>query len=238
MPEEAPGKILVVDDDRATCQFVSDILKSKGYRTVTASNGKEALDVVRQNMLSGVITDLTMPEMGGMDFLRHLNRLLPDVPVVVMTGKEKIKNAEEAVRQGARNYILKPFSANSVLETLKAAKSKASSIRCSFCGCHQDEVKRLVAGQKRGVFICDRCIELCSELIKEAGTAEETAASESHLMVDFDRLRENVRRSADAVMNNRLTASHLLTDVYTLLEFLGKMRPALLNAQTNGVQEE
>ena len=102
-------------------------------------------------------------------------------------------------------------------------------IQCSFCNRTQDEVKRLVAGQKPEVFICNNCVELCSELLDEEKTSTKSikSASEAKLLDDIRELRENVRQSINAVMGNRLTASHLISDVETLLDYVGRLEAIL-----------
>lgn len=101
---------------------------------------------------------------------------------------------------------------------------------CSFCGRNQDVVKRLVAGQQKGVFICNDCVELCAGLINDAGISVKSIAdkSEAELLANIGILKDNVRQSINAVMENRATASHLISDVNMLLEYLGKLEAMLL----------
>ena len=105
--------------------------------------------------------------------------------------------------------------------------------RCSFCGRTQDEVKRLVAGQDPGVFICNNCVELCTELLNEEKLSRESieAASEDELLANVDKIKGLVRESIHNIMTNRVTASHLISDVYVLLEYVDKLKAILLNSR-------
>jgi len=101
---------------------------------------------------------------------------------------------------------------------------------CSFCGRSQDEVKRLVSGQQPDAFICNDCVELCADLLDEVGLSTKSIATktEAKMLDNIRELKENVRQSTNAVMENRLTASHLASDVYVLLEYLDKLEAMLL----------
>jgi putative nucleotidyltransferase with HDIG domain len=101
--------ILVVDDEEAIREVVSTMLESKGYRCATAHNGRAAQEQVKRQTPDLVLSDMIMPEMGGIQLLEWLRQHDPDVPVIMVTAVHDISTALEAIRRGAYDYILKPF---------------------------------------------------------------------------------------------------------------------------------
>ena len=112
---------------------------------------------------------------------------------------------------------------------------KDQPFRCAFCDRTQEEVKRLVASRQPGVFICNNCVELCADLLDEQGLSAESiaSASEAKLMSDIQELKENVRQSISAIMENRLATSHLISDVEALLEYVGKLEAILGDSRSD-----
>lgn len=119
------AKILVVDDQRLTCEQLKMILEKEGHQVHTASDGREALEQLAEGVFSLVITDLKMPGMGGMELLKQLKRQYPEVSSVVMTAKGSIDTAVEAMKLGANDYLTKPFGAEEIsLVTAKALERR------------------------------------------------------------------------------------------------------------------
>jgi two-component system response regulator AtoC len=119
MPEQISDRILVVDDEPLICDLLYDSLRSKGYTVVTASNGQEALDILQRNIVAGVVTDVKMPKMNGVALLRRIRELFPSIPVVVITAYGTVSGAVEMIKQGATDYIPKPFSVASLHEVIE-----------------------------------------------------------------------------------------------------------------------
>ncbi len=107
--QEIRYKILVVDDDQITRDFLLGLLAMKGHHCENAGNGVEALEKMRFEAFDAVITDIVMPEMGGIILTQQLSRLHPDLPILIMTAFHDRYGKEEAIRAGARNFLLKPF---------------------------------------------------------------------------------------------------------------------------------
>jgi response regulator RpfG family c-di-GMP phosphodiesterase len=104
------GKVLIVDDDPMVRDVLSDILTNIcGFSTNVAVNGVEGVAMINSNDYDIVFTDLTMPKMGGMDLLRETRKTNPSVPVVVITGFSTMDNAVSAMREGAKDFVTKPF---------------------------------------------------------------------------------------------------------------------------------
>jgi DNA-binding NtrC family response regulator len=113
--------ILVVDDEPDMRDALTAALRREGLCISTAANGIEALEKVQAQAFDLIITDVRMPRMGGLALLQELKRTVATIPVVMMTGYGRIEDAVEAMKAGAFDYLLKPFS----LEDLKAVVTKA-----------------------------------------------------------------------------------------------------------------
>ncbi|MFH1655498.1 MAG: sigma-54 dependent transcriptional regulator [Candidatus Omnitrophota bacterium] len=112
MPHSASvnGKhILVVDDEPLVRRSLSEFLTLQGYTVSNASNGKEALDLLKSYTANIVISDIKMSKMSGLELLKRLKTDYPDIPVIMITGYGSIENAVEAIKQGAYDYITKPI---------------------------------------------------------------------------------------------------------------------------------
>lgn len=101
-------KILLVDDEENARSALARILTREGYHVFTAGNGYEALDQLINAPVELVITDINMPEMNGMSFLRELNRLYPGMNVIMITAYGEVESYIEAMNLGAFEYINKP----------------------------------------------------------------------------------------------------------------------------------
>jgi DNA-binding response OmpR family regulator len=108
-------KVLIVDDDAKMREGLDEILGGAGYDTATAGNGEEALRRIREENLNLVITDLMMPGMNGMEVLREIKKLSPSTKVIMITAFGTIDSAVEAMKQGASDYLVKPFGAEDVI---------------------------------------------------------------------------------------------------------------------------
>jgi DNA-binding NtrC family response regulator len=103
------GTILVVDDDRDIREVVSDRLDALGYRVLSAGNGREAVELLDKQNPQLVLLDIEMPEMNGLEVLKEIRKRGRDVTVVMITAYGTIERAVEAMKQGAYDFIPKPF---------------------------------------------------------------------------------------------------------------------------------
>jgi two-component system KDP operon response regulator KdpE len=123
---DGKGNILVVDDEPQITRVLKTTLSSHGYSVRAASDGDEALQIMKEWNPDLVITDLRMPNMDGLDLCRHVRRS-SRVPIIVLSvkGEERIK--VEALDAGADDYITKPFSINELLARVRAALRRAAA---------------------------------------------------------------------------------------------------------------
>lgn len=121
MNEPQRACVLVVDDQSDMAAVIADALVDHGYTAFAAYSGHEALEVLRSEHVDAVITDLTMPKIGGLEVLRASQRLDPSRPVILMTGLGTMDSALRAVEVGAYQYMLKPFRMDSLMQVLRTA---------------------------------------------------------------------------------------------------------------------
>ena len=117
-------RILVVDDEENARVALSKILTHDGYEVSSAGNGLEALNFLRSNDVELIITDLNMPEMNGLMFLRELNRSYPTSKVIMITAYGEVESYLEAITLGAFEYINKPVK----YDDLKKVIDKISNV--------------------------------------------------------------------------------------------------------------
>ncbi len=108
-------KILVVDDERGLREGCRRILESEGYSVDPANNGQEGLELLQKNSYDLILVDLIMPVMGGLELMKEVNKLNHDIIMIVITGFATIETAVDAMKQGAYDYIPKPFSPDQLL---------------------------------------------------------------------------------------------------------------------------
>ena len=121
-------RILVVDDEENARTTLLRILKREGFEVASAGNGLEALDFLRKQKVDIVITDINMPEMSGMAFLRELNKTYPGTNVIMITAYGEIESYIEAMNLGAFEYINKPFRIDELKETIYKITSNPKSL--------------------------------------------------------------------------------------------------------------
>ena len=118
--------ILVVDDEPMVLDLFQKILSRERYTLLTASNGKEALELVCKKRPDLVILDLKMPDMSGIETLRRINRRNENPEVIIITGYGSMETAKAAMRLGAYDYITKPFDIDYIRALIEDALSAAS----------------------------------------------------------------------------------------------------------------
>jgi DNA-binding NtrC family response regulator len=116
--------ILVVDNGETMRETLLKILQREGYSVLTAKDGQAALEVLQENKVNLIISDVCMPRMDGNKLLKQAKAVLPDVEIILMTGHGKMEMGLEALKEGAFDFIQKPFTKWALNKTVKQALEK------------------------------------------------------------------------------------------------------------------
>ncbi len=119
MPQRS--QILLVDDELESCKALALLLGQSGYRVKTCHSGEQALSLIKKQLFDLIISDLFLPGISGIDILKQVKEESPDTCVILITGNASTETAVEAMREGALDYITKPFN----IERLKIQVTKA-----------------------------------------------------------------------------------------------------------------
>lgn len=114
-------KILVIDDDHNVQSSISEILRQSEYLPISAKNGEEAIPLFTREIPDTVLLDINMPGINGMEVLKKLKDIDPDIPIIMITAYGSISTAVEALKDGAYDFITKPADINKLLITIKNA---------------------------------------------------------------------------------------------------------------------
>ena len=123
--------ILVADDERDIVEIVCELLKEAGYLTVDANDGKQALKQVALHHPDGIVLDIKMPELDGLEVIRRLksDALSQKIPVIVLTATQVIQESkEEFFRLGVFAVIAKPFEPDLLVDTVERAVPKGKKL--------------------------------------------------------------------------------------------------------------
>lgn len=185
--------ILIVDDEKNLRKTLAEILRKRGYETLEAADGTEALDILREHVPALIFSDWKMPKLGGEGFLRQMrdDPRLESVPVIVITAFGSSHSAIEAVRLGAYDFVTKPFDLEEIALTAKRALAHASlnrelsGIKASLSGGSSVTTGRLIGASNAMVDVfkligkvaeTDSTVLICGE----SGTGKELVAEAIH----------------------------------------------------------
>ncbi len=113
--------ILVVDDELFVRELLLEFLSSQGYEVALADSGEKALELAQIRPPDVVLMDLKMPGMDGVQTLKEMKKTAPDALAIIMTGYPTIESSIEALRQGAHDYVVKPFKLNDLKSSIEKA---------------------------------------------------------------------------------------------------------------------
>ena len=144
------AKILIVDDELNMRLVLKAMLKKEGYDVVTAADGLEALQVLREEKIAVVATDLKMPRLDGMGLLDRIIQDDPALPVIILTAYGTVANAVDALKKGAFDYLTKPFEQDELKTViLKAVKTRMSNDRDLSAANGDENPYRIVGASSR-----------------------------------------------------------------------------------------
>jgi two-component system, NtrC family, response regulator PilR len=122
-------KILVVDDEKSMCDFLEIMLHKEGYEVTSTTSGENALELLDNNLFSMVLTDVKMPVVDGFEVLRKTKEVSPDTVVIMITAYGSPEGAVTAIKEGAYDYITKPFRVEEVKLTIKKSLERSNLIK-------------------------------------------------------------------------------------------------------------
>lgn len=167
--------ILVVDDESQITRVLRTVLSGHGYVVRTAADGDEALEVMREWTPDLVITDLSMPNMGGLELCRRI-RTKSAVPIIVLSVRGEEKPKVEALDSGADDYVTKPFNMNELVARVRASLRRASlpvpeenASTIDAGDFHIDLDTRVVAVRDREVHLTPKEFDLLCYMAKNPG---------------------------------------------------------------------
>jgi two-component system response regulator PilR (NtrC family) len=140
------ANLLIVDDERSMREFLTHLFRREGHAIRVAENGRNALELMRQEPADVIISDVRMPDMGGIDLLRATKELQPQTEVIMMTAFANEETAREAVKLGAFNFVYKPFDNDLLKVIVQRAFQKIADDREKLA--LQVENEALIKGQR------------------------------------------------------------------------------------------
>ena len=102
------GTVLIIDDEESVRNSLAGVMRDEGYEVILASSGRESIELVQDTQPSIALLDIAMPDMDGIETLRRLREVRPDMPVVMITGHGTIETAVRTTKMGAYDFIVKP----------------------------------------------------------------------------------------------------------------------------------
>lgn len=118
------SRVLVVDDEEALRYLLSTELAAEGYEVETAGDGDEAIEAIKQKDYDVVLLDIKMPRVDGFEVLRFIKQNKPEIKVIMLTAYADVKNAIEALKLGASDFVSKPYDLEDILTSINRALGK------------------------------------------------------------------------------------------------------------------
>ncbi len=214
MDEAKKKKILVIDDEAVLREGIKQTLCLEGYQVEVAPDGKTGLSKLQKDDFQVVVSDLKMPGMHGIEVLKAIRVLQPDVPVIIITGYATVDSAVEAMKNGAFDYLTKPFLPEHITEKVDSAV-RQRSLTISTLPEEEEELEEqlcesFVGRSKQMQKVYHRILQVAPTnstvlITGESGTGKELAAREIHnnshrkdqpfVAVDCNSLPENLLES-------------------------------------------
>jgi len=212
--------IIVVDDDMGTRVTLCGILEDAGYKVIGLERGTEAREAIRENNFDVIITDIRLPDVGGMEILEVAKEINPDAAVIMITGYASIETAVDAVNQGAYAYFVKPLNPDEIKTTIanvlrqqrlsRENKRLVESLQCSNKLLNEANEKLKKVTQTKSDFLAHMSHELRTPLNIVIGFSE--------LMLDETpgKINEEQRQCLDDILSSGNQLLNLINDILDL----------------------
>lgn len=202
-----PGRVLIVDDDPQVLESMSQLLGRQGYEVQAYASPRDFLRAPAAQPPCCVLLDVEMPEMSGLELQEVLGRTREALPIVFMTGHADVPRSVKAMKAGALDFLLKPFSSEDVLAAVARAlgRSATDSARLQALRSARARLDRLTPRERQ---VCDLVVQglTSKEIAESLGTAEKTihvhrqrvmSKTDVASLADLVRLCEVAREDAD-----------------------------------------
>jgi DNA-binding NtrC family response regulator len=189
MPNGKPKKIVAIDDEPEIGWLITRILEEEGYRALVADNGREGLELIRREHPDVVLLDLRLPEMDGLEILRHVREFDRDVMVIILSAFESFEVAVQAMKLGSYDFLTKPINVEEMKITLKNAintRELEHEVRALKRQVEQTREAAQLVGDCPAMRDLARQVELASQhgvstlILGESGTGKELIARAVH----------------------------------------------------------
>jgi DNA-binding NtrC family response regulator len=186
-------KILIIDDNDSLRYTLTNVIEEAGFGTCAVENGEKGLEEIKKGTYQLVISDMKLPGMDGMMVLRESKKINPDLPVILLTAFGEIKNAVDAMKQGAADYLTKPFNNEDMIFTIRKAlelkylSQEVNLLRKRYDNAYKQDM--IIGNNKkmREIFEQIKVVaptNLTVLLEGESGTGKEVAANMIHRLSD------------------------------------------------------
>ncbi len=169
----SPERILVIDDEDVVREIFQHLLKTEGYNADFSPSGEDGLRMARDREYDAVILDVMMNGIGGLGTLQELRKTDPDIPVIMVTAYASLENAIECMKQGAFDYITKPFKNDAVMMAVQKAIKQRALLR---------ENKNLKS-QLKGIFGFENIVGHSEQMRKVFDLVSQVAPSRSTILI-------------------------------------------------------
>jgi nitrogen regulation protein NR(I) len=189
-PLERPcceGRVLVVDDEANMRRVLSALVRREGFETVEAANGVAALEILDEEKVDAVLTDLKMPQMNGIELLAEVRRRRVGIPVILLTAHGTIGSAVEALKRGAFDFLTKPFEPDEIRQVVAKAVATRKLEEAETHIEPDEDPDRLLLGRSPALRAVKQVIERVAPTTAtvliggESGTGKELVARSLHL---------------------------------------------------------
>jgi len=117
-------KVLLVDDEKEFVEALGERMKNRGMNVTTTTSAKDAINKVKAESYDAIVLDLQMPEMDGMEALKVMREIKPEMQIILLTGHATVEKGIEAIKMGAMDLIEKPADLEMITEKIKKAQAK------------------------------------------------------------------------------------------------------------------